>query len=221
MSKTNKNWVLPLVLGPMLLLAACGTTDNDEVDTPSMDQEISSSQEMSSTQEMISSQESSVSEDKTMNKDTVIDGIKYNDAKVTVEEAFNTFMDSHTGAKVTELKLDTKDDVLEYKVEGYDENNEYQMRINATTKETLKDDTKNLDEEDKNDGTISKDDVSKIKDSIDKAMKETDDTMRFKQWSIEDNDGKLEFEVEFKDTNDKDVEYTYDVRSGDLIEKGD
>lgn len=68
---------------------------------------------------------------------------------------------------------------------------------------------------------ISDNDLSKLNNMLNKDLDKAEDTMRVKKWSVEDNDGTLEFEIEFKDTKDKDVEYTYDLQSEDLLEKED
>lgn len=155
-----------------------------------------------------------------VNKETVIDGVVYDDLKVSPSQAFDKFMDLHSQSKVTEVKLDTKYDELEYKIEGYDSSNEYQVRINAQSGDIKSDDTKNLDKDDLDEGVISKDDIDKVNNIVDESMKKTNENTKFKKWSLEDNDGKLELEVEFKDNNN-DVEYTYDLQSGKLKEKGD
>ena len=155
-----------------------------------------------------------------INKQTVIDGVTYDDIKVNPVEAFDKFMDLHPQSKITEVKLDTKYDELEYKVEGYDSSNEYQVRIDAKSGDIKSDDTKNLDKDDLDEGVISKDDIDKVNNIVDESMKQINESSKFKKWSLEDNDRKLELEVEFKDNND-DVEYTYDLQSGKLKEKGD
>lgn len=206
----KKKWILPLILILMLTLAACGASNDNGGNTTNPDQGLEDNEE------------TDVNDEQSINdKDTTVDGVKYKDAEVTPEDAFDKFINLHADAKVTEVKLDIKYDELEYKIEGYDSSNEYQVRIAAKSGDVKSDDTKELDEDDKDEGVITKDDINKINDIIDKAMKEVDENAKFKKWSLEDNDGNLEFEIEFKDKGNEDVEYIYNLESGNLKEKGD
>ena len=201
------------------------TTNSNEKDSSDKETSNSDSEKNESSE---SSDNSSANNDSnkdsaqtTEGQDTVVSGVNYADIDMQPEAAFDKFMDLHPDSKVTEIKLDTKYDDLEYKIEGYDTDNEYQVRLDAVSGEVKSDDTKSLDSEDKNDGVISRDDVQKVNQLVDKAKKQAEKNTKFKKWSLEDNDGNLEFEIEYKDGNNKDVEYTYDVASGQLKEKGD
>lgn len=226
----NKKWMIPLIPTLMFSLTACGNGANDVDKTTTTTQESNTDKTNGVEQESTTTEESNKNQETTKNTDTdqtqinratVVDGVNYGDAKVDTEQAFSKFMRTHGDAKVTEIKFDTKYNELEYKIEGYDASNEYQVRINAVTGEITSDDTKNLDKEDKDDGIIEKGEINKVNDLIKKAMNDSDDSLKFKKWSLEDNDGKLEFEIEFKNIENKDVEYTYDVNSGELLKKGD
>ena len=233
----KKKIMLPLVSSLMLVLSACGSNTVDQEETPSMDQETheveaedteqgtnenleSTDSQESSMESVTDAQSNSNDSQAEIDRATVVEGVNYSDAKVTPEDAYHTFMDSHADSNITEMKMDTKYDELEYKVEGYDGNNEYQMRITASTGDVQSDDVKSLDDDDK-DNTISKDDFNKLNDLIHTAMDDADNNLLFKKWSVEDSDGNIEFEIEFKDSSDQDVEYTYDLNSGNLIETGD
>ena len=151
----------------------------------------------------------------------VIAGVVYSLADVSPLDAFDIFMSMYAGAKVTEVKFETKKDKLQYKVEGYDDSNEYEIRIDGVTGEVIKDKTKKLDKKDKDDGIITREDIAKVNELIMKAMDRAGGNLKFKKWEVEEDDGILEFEIEFKNEKDKDVEYTYNLRSGELIEIDD
>lgn len=206
----------------MLGLAGCADSNEDSTEETSDDQENVSVEEVD--EEEVDEEKEKVDEEKdqaTINKETIIDSVNYADAKVSPEDAFNKFMDAHADAKITEIKLDTEDEDLEYKVEGYNDSNEFQMRIDAVSEDVKKDETDELDEDDKEEGIITDADISKVKGLIDKGMNEADSDLKFKKWSLEDEDGSLEFEIEFEDSNEEDVEYSYDLNSGELLERDD
>ncbi|MDN6161193.1 MAG: hypothetical protein L0I79_00335 [Atopostipes sp.] len=87
------------------------------------------------------------------------------------------------------------------------------MKIHAISKEINKDERKELNDDDKAEGVIVVDDTAKIDGLVDKAINETVENLKLKKWSLEDDDSKLKFE------DSEDVEYTYDLDSGDLLEK--
>lgn len=116
-----------------MLLSACSTDENDTEEIPDEEQEIVE-------------QDISEDEENDQGQATVVDGVNYSDVKITPKNVFNTFTDSHE---------DTKYDDLEYKVEGYNDSNEYRMRIDAVSEDIKEDKTKELDEDDQEAGVIT------------------------------------------------------------------
>lgn len=201
----------------MLPLAACGDSNEDSTGETNDDQE--NVEEVGEENEITEEE----NDQENINRETVVDGVNYADIKLSPEDAYNKFMDAHADAKITEIKLDTEDEYLAYKVEGYNEKNELEMRIDAVSEEVKKEETDELDEEDKEDKedkVITDTDISKVADLIDKGMNKADSDLKFKKWSLEESDGILEFEIEFGD-NKEDIEYSYDLDSGELLEIDD
>lgn len=210
----KKSWLLSLTLFLMLPLAACDTGENEAEEANDSQEEVE--------EDLVEDKEEDIEDtQKDKERETLLEGVNYDDAKLSPEAAFNKFMESHTDAEITEVKFDTKSDELEYKVEGHDTSNEFQMRIDAVSEDINKDERKELDEDDKDEGVITNDDISKVDGLIDKAMNEAAEDLKFKKWSLEEDDGRLEFEIEFKNSEGEDLEYTYDLNSGELLEKDD
>ncbi len=69
---------------------------------------------------------------------------------VTVEEAIQIFQDTYPDAVVTSLELDTTFGNYFYKIEGVDDNNEYELTIDAETKAVSDERTEKLDADEQN-----------------------------------------------------------------------
>jgi uncharacterized membrane protein YkoI len=69
---------------------------------------------------------------------------------VKVEEAIQIFQDKYPDAAITSIDLDTSFGKYFYQVEGVDDTNEYEMKIDAETKATSEERTEKLDADEQN-----------------------------------------------------------------------
>ena len=69
---------------------------------------------------------------------------------VTVEEAIQIFQDKYPDAAITSIDLDTSFGNYFYQVEGVDDTNEFELKIDAETKETSEERTEKLDADEQN-----------------------------------------------------------------------
>ena len=113
MNIIKKKWLLSLVLVMVLSVVAVGCTDN--------------------TEDKVDKVVDDATED--VRKTT------YNDIKFTPEEAFDKFMELHPEAKIESLDLDKGLMDYQYVVEGYDTENEYEVKINPVNGEVISDET--------------------------------------------------------------------------------
>lgn len=211
----KKKWLLPLFLILMLTLAACGT--DPDPDTPADDEGVEDTP-MDPTPDVDEDADDNQNTDDDSNQDANAGEIKYEDIKLTPEDAFDKFMEAHPDSKVTEIDLDKNLTNYQYKVEGYDNDNNYEVKINPVNGDIISDDKELIDLDDDDKGEITKDDVGKIKIFVDKAMTEAGYSSSVNEWSLDIDDGKKIFDIEIKKDNN-DVEYTYDLESEELIEK--
>ncbi|OLR64754.1 PepSY domain-containing protein [Peptoniphilus porci] len=139
------------------------------------------------------------------------------DAIMTKEEAFDEFKKLHADAKIESLKLKTEGTNLYYEIDGYDAEKEYEVTINAETKEIIKDE---FEAEKKHDNVsdLQKNLLSSVDGLIEKSAAEAGEGYISKEYSVDYDDGRYVVEVEVeKDGND--ISYKYDIASGELIEK--
>ena len=192
MNIIKKKWLLSLVLVMVLSVVAVGCTDNteDKVDK--------------------------VVDDAKESVDDATEDVRkttYNDIKFTPEEAFDKFMELHPEAKIESLDLDKGLMDYQYVVEGYDTENEYEVKINPVNGEVIRDETEMAELDDEN-GEITKEHLAKVDSLIDKAKAEDASDSELDEWDISVDDGRVVKDIEIGT-----IEYSYDMDTEELIEK--
>lgn len=96
---------------------------------------------------------------------------------MSYEDAINAFKDKHSDAEISSVELEKSLGKYVYKVDGISNDNEYEMKFNAETKEQLSDETDRLDREDaggveKENEKLSLDGIKSPKEAMDKAVSE-------------------------------------------------
>ncbi|MDT2522480.1 PepSY domain-containing protein [Enterococcus raffinosus] len=141
--------------------------------------------------------------------------------QVSVEDAIKEYQKEYPDSDITSIDLETSFGRYLYKVEGVDDNKEYEVRVDADTKEISKEREEELDMEDK-DGVKRKEDkldlanllsVVKVSDIAIKHVgsgKATD-------WSLDKDMGTTYWEVKVMDGH-KETEVKIDAQSGDILE---
>lgn len=192
MNIIKKKWLLSLVLVMVLSVVAVGCTDNteDKVDK--------------------------VVDDAKESVDDATEDVRkttYNDIKFTPEEAFDKFMELHPEAKIESLDLDKGLMDYQYVVEGYDTENEYEVKINPVNGEVISDETEMAELDDEN-GEITKEHLAKVDSLIDKAKAEDASDSELDEWDISVDDGRVVIDIEIGT-----IKYSYDMDTEELIEK--
>lgn len=141
--------------------------------------------------------------------------VNYQDIKITPEEAFDKYMELHPGSKIKEIGLDKELMDYEYVIEGYDNENEYEVKIDPLDGSIKEDKTDefDLDSDDEKD-EITKIHLAKVDVFIEKAMEEDGSNSELDEWNISIDDRRIVLDIEIGAT-----EYSYDLESEKLIEK--
>ncbi|MGO1469663.1 MAG: PepSY domain-containing protein [Tissierella sp.] len=142
--------------------------------------------------------------------------IRYEEIKLTPSEAFQVFVEKYPNTTVKEVELDTKSNSYVYKVEGYDKEKRYKLYINPVDGSILE-----LKEKLRKGSHIelTKINTEKIQDLVDSALKDAGEGSVIDEWSLEIEDGMLELKVEIDLKDGEDVEYKYNLETGELIKK--
>ncbi|MBC1547179.1 PepSY domain-containing protein [Listeria sp. FSL L7-1435] len=163
-------------------LSACGS--NDDKDTSS----------------------NNSSKETTSSKSDNNDNLQNKSFDMSYEDAINAFKDKHSDAEISSVELEKNLGKYVYKVDGISNDNEYEMKFNAETKEQLSDETDKLDREDaggveKENEKLSLDGIKTPKEAMDKAV--TEQAGDVTSWKIERELDTTYYEVTVKQDNKK------------------
>lgn len=141
--------------------------------------------------------------------------------KVSVDDAIKEYREVYPDSDISSVDLETSFGKYLYKIEGVDDNTEYELRVDADTKEVSKEREEGLDTEDKA-GAKRKEDkldlenllsIEKVSDIATKHVgkgKATD-------WSLDKDLGTTYWEVKVMDGR-KETEVKIDAKSGEVLE---
>jgi len=208
-------YIIPVAAGFMLV--ACTQNTNEQTEQNNSTQTTQTAQTMQTTQsqsdmntetsESQQTQSSSQTEQSTSSEEAAYD----QDAiSVPVEDAIQIYQDEFSDADILEIDLEASRGNYYYKVEGVDDDTEYEMRIDAKTEDAEKQEEEKLDPEEQN-GKKREQDQLDLSDllTIEKASEiardevgggkavewNLDKEMKITYWEVKVEDGQTETEV--------------------------
>lgn len=192
-----------------LLLTACGNKDtNKEVDNGGSQD---NSKNAAEAQDEVAQNKEDGSED------TAKEEIqKHENIKISVEEAFDMYLDKYPNAKINEIEFELEDDHYEYEIEGYDGNKEYELKINANSGEILEEDE---DTEDEEQGELKRDDLGNVDKYLKEALADAGDGFWLDEYELKVKSNYTKFDIEVKNDKGDKIKYKYDFNSGELLKK--
>lgn len=202
----NKKWLLSIMLVLIVSLVITGCTNDAD---NSVEDTVDNAGD--AIEDTVDDAKDAV-DDTAKDVEDEVREMNYEDIVVTPEEAFDKFMELHPGSKVIEIDLDKELMEYQYVVEGYDNENDYEVKINPIDGMIISDDSEAFDMDDEN-AEITKDHLAKINSIIDKAIAEDGSDSELDEWNISVEDGKVIMDVEIGLT-----EYSYDMDTEMLIE---
>lgn len=158
-------------------------------------------------------------EDKKVDVEDKIDdlktGIEEKEFNISLDDAVDKFKETFPseGVEVSSVELDEDDDNYVYDIQGFDENKEYEAKIDAESGEVLAQEEE-TDEEVKDNVAIDFVSIISPKEAMDKALENNEGYV--KSYEIESNDeGKLVYKIDVEDGDDVEL----DAESGDILHK--
>lgn len=203
--KTN---VIFCGLFSLLLLAGCQSNQATPESTPAP-----ATTSTSTGQQTTSSTETS---NQTMNSGT--NATK--EIKVSAQKAIELFQKEYPNAAITSLELDSSWGSFFYKIDGVDDQNEYEMKINAANEEIQKQNPERLDQDEQNGQKKQEDalDTSKLL-SIEEAAKIAEKQAgggTATDWDLSKELGTTYWEVKVKNGN-KSTQVKLNSQTGEVL----
>ena len=138
----------------------------------------------------------------------------YGNISITVEEAYNIFIEEKPNSDLEKVELDYDNDVYYYKIEGHDGDKRHEMKVDAHTGEVTKLESKNKDRNEILDSKY----LEKIDELVRKSIEDSGEGFISMEWDLDEDDGIAELEVEIERQGGE-IEYTYNLETGELLEK--
>ena len=138
---------------------------------------------------------------------------------ISLEDALKVFTDKYPEANIEDISFDVDNNVAKYEIEAFDDSNEYDMEIAAKDGSIIKD---NFEKDNTaNKKAIDTSLISKVDDFVAETIKDAGSDYYLDSYSIEyeETGAYTQLEVDVKNSNGKDIEYKYNMETGELIKK--
>lgn len=203
----------------LILLSACAknvtntninkniNNTNNKMDA-SQDKELKNNNNRNNKTDNINNESAS---DKNLTKDVNVN--------LTKEDAFKKFNDLYPNTNINEFSFskDLDKKLAKYEIEAYDQEREYEVEINATDSSIIRDKSKK--EKTSSTAIILADMLGGIDDLVNKSIAQAGQDYLLKDYSLYFDDGISKFDVELENSQGKEAEFTYNLESGELLEK--
>ena len=144
-------------------------------------------------------------------------GIDYSEKiKFSVIDIYDNYIEEFDGVSLYNIELTLKELGYVYELEGSDTNDEHEATYDAITGEKIK---YKKDTKDSTKVALTKDDLFKIENLFNDAHADAGDAYRLDEWTLEVKDGTKIFEIELKDVSRHEIEYKYNLDTGELLKK--
>lgn len=206
----KKNTLLSLLAVSVLTLAACGINGGD-ADPDTTMPEIEEQQDTSA--------DDTTTDETSDDTDTAVESPTADDTMnltLQPEEAFDIYQDKYPNATITQIQLDKDMGSYVYKVDGFEGNKEFELKIDPMDGTILKEDTDR--ESDMDDLAITREQVLKVMALVEQAFADAGEGVQVKEWTLDMDDGIAKLDVELDTKGIGDEERTYNVDTGKLIE---
>ena len=208
-----------MTLVSAMTLMACGNSDNNGETPPDTAESSSMTTEMDTAADTSAStteDTTDTSSSDSSSTNSTSKGIENKEFDYSMEDAVQVFNDTFANAKITSVKIDNDSNSYVYEVEGYNDTNSVEIKMDANSGEVIKKD----DSDDRDD--TSGDDVLDLEGLVSpqEAMKAALDEVGSgyaKEWGLDSKDGKMYYEIDIEDSKQANDDVHIDAKTGDFI----
>ncbi|WP_296256771.1 PepSY domain-containing protein [uncultured Ezakiella sp.] len=138
---------------------------------------------------------------------------------ISLADAVKVFTDKYPNASIEEISFEKEMSGDEYEIEGFDETHEYELKISASDGSIIKEEAEKDRTSDNKAIDLSL--LSKVDELIEAALKDAGPDYYLDSYSVdfEETGSFNQLEIEVKTQAGKDIEYEYNLETGELIEK--
>lgn len=140
--------------------------------------------------------------------------ISQEDINHDAREAVDAAMENYDG-KLIQVELDHDDGQWVYKVDMEQDSEEYETRLSVDDLSVINEQTETDDDKDSED-QFEYGDAIPAEDAVQTAIDEAGGSGEIEGWSLDRDDGALEYEIELRNTDNGDADITIDAESGEV-----
>lgn len=141
---------------------------------------------------------------------------KYERVKITPSKALDIYLEKYPDTIVKEVELELKSGRFIYEVEGYDDEQEYELKIDSENGNILEVEIEFFKG---NHERITREATDKIEPLVEKALKEAGEGTALYEYELDIEKRRLVLEVKMTLANGQYTNHKYDLDTGDLIRK--
>ena len=195
-----------LMIGVFVLVGCGNGEDNTESNNPGLDTTKDEAKPNDSADETVAKEETT-----------------YKNLPITLADVIRIYDDTHPDTDITSISLDTSFGNFYYTVEGTDDDNEYELDIDATTGKVSNQETDDLDSDEaggvkRQAEALDLEEIIGIEEVSEIAEKEVNDGLAT-DWDLKQERGSVVWEVTVEDSSDQETEVLIDAKTGDVLAK--
>lgn len=141
------------------------------------------------------------------------------DDMIGLADAVKVFTDKYPGASIAEISFEREAKSAQYEIEGFDETHEFDLSISAKDGSMIKEEAeKDRISENK---AIDLSLLSKVDELIENALQDASQDYSLDSYSVdfEESGSYNQLDIEVKTKDGKDIEYEYNLETGELVKK--
>ncbi|NLI89870.1 MAG: PepSY domain-containing protein [Epulopiscium sp.] len=136
--------------------------------------------------------------------------------KITPSQALDVYVERYPNTTVKKVKLKAKSNSFVYEIKGYDNERKYEIYVSPMDGTIIQVKEKLLKGSHRQ---ITRESTDKVDQAIDRAIKDIGKDSRIYEWSLELDDGSLEFIVKARTEDDKKIKYGYNLDTGEMARR--
>ncbi|HZK18954.1 MAG TPA: PepSY domain-containing protein [Clostridia bacterium] len=145
--------------------------------------------------------------------------------KITPMDVYDMYMEKFPNTEVYKVELERDDGKYVYEIKGFDSEKEYKLKFYPKTGQLRSSETvrKKTEEGKIRDVrfALAKSNIEKIEGFVDKVMGEFGEGTTLSEWTLKMKNNRPEIEIEVDRVGQKDIEHTYNIETGELLEVDD
>ena len=134
---------------------------------------------------------------------------------VTPVDAFKTYMKKFPNTKVYKIEFEKEKGKFIYEIEGFNENKEYEIKIDIKTGEIIEEKSK-ISNDNQKKSELALANVEKIDKFVGKAVTDVGEGTILKEWTLKMKNGIPEIEIEMVNKGMK-IEQVYNIETEELL----